>query len=355
MPIDPDEEGVVEQEPLVISAALGEEGQVTGLMKAKPSPEVSGRAMIAAARCGHEKVTEILLKHKADVNSEQGALCLDIFIGQHDAIGVGTMFLRYGLRTSSRIAARMLEYASDQGLGHGLKAVQELLKYRLNPTSEMGYKGLQLASQSGHEAIVKTLLDARASPTSRAGAVSLQTASLMGQFKVVKILLEAQGDASSKEGNDALNCAVHIGNDSLVKLLLNATANPASGLPAAAFRGNHKFVQLLLAREADPASKKKALREAARFGHQEIMHTLLQSGVDTHSRAGDAALRLAVSSGRDPQVKSEIVQALVAHGARRMTPSLPALPGSPVAAKKKSRPPSRGSMRSSTNLALELR
>jgi len=323
-------------EPLVISAGLGEEGNVMGLMRSKPSPRVSGAAMIYAAQCGHEKVVQALLKGKADVHSPQAAQALEIFVKEMLVLAAVPMFLKFGLDARSRAAGSVLEFAADRGQGDGIMAVNTLLKHRADPTSEVGYKSLQLASQAGHEVIVHSLVEARSDPTSHSGMESLKTASLMGQFKVVKILLAAQADASSKEGNDALHCAVHVGNDSLVKLLLSNNSDPSSGLPAAAFRGNANFVKLLLEQQADASSRKKAMKEAARFGHQAILQHLFRSGVDTASSAGDSALRLAVCSGRDPEMKDRIVDSLRMNGARRMKHlALPALPGSEPPAKQK--------------------
>jgi len=193
---------------------------------------------------------------------------------------------------------------------------------------------MQLASQSGHEAVVKLLLAARASTTCNEGAQSLMTASLMGQYKVVKLLLAAAVDAGSKSGDDALNCAVHIGNSSLVDLLLESEADPSAGLAAAAFRNNNTFVKLLLSQNADAHSRRKAMKEAARFGHEDVMRTLLRSGVEMRTlegrTSGDAALRLTLCNTRPQGVKSEILEALEDHGARRLNKhmlSLPALPG----------------------------
>jgi ankyrin repeat protein len=325
--MDNDDEPQVEQEPLVICAAAGEEGNVQAIMQTKPPFEVSGRALLAAARCGYPKIADVILKYKADANSKLAAEALDIFIRDHEDLAVVPTFLKAGLRTDSQISGRVLEYAADRGRGEGLRTVEVFLKHKLDPTSSISYKGLELASQSGHENIVSTLLMARASAQSHAGGESLKTASLMGQIKVVRLLLDHNANACSAEGNDALNRAVHIGNEQLTKLLLSSKADASAGLPAAAFRGNHKFVQLLLTKGADGSSKRKAMKEAARFGHQDIMNTLLRSGTDAASPAGDSALRLAVCSGRSPEVKEELVQSLQAYGARRLL-SLPALPGS---------------------------
>merc|ERR1712070_258152 len=130
---------------------------------------------VAAGRCGHEKVTEILLKLKADVNSHEAAQALEHFIRDHDRYHMVSMFCRSGLSPHSHISGSIFERAADHGKGDGIRAVQVFLDYKLNPTSNSGYKGLQLASQSGHEAVVKALLTAKANTTSHEGAQALMT------------------------------------------------------------------------------------------------------------------------------------------------------------------------------------
>lgn len=327
-----DEEPQVEQEPLVISASLGEEGSVRGLMRThvgKNKPVV-GRAIIAAAHAGHEKVADLLLKTKADVNDVASGQALDFFIRDHDNYNVVQIFCRAGLNPAAHISSTIFERAADHGKGDGIKAVQVFLECKFDPNSNSGYKGLQLSAQSGHERIVEALLEAKANPNCHEGAQAMVTASLMGQFKVVNLLLDACADACSPEGNEALNCAVHTGNSSLVDLLIDSDADPSAGLAAASFRNNNGFVKLLLARKADAHSRRKAIKEAARFGHEEVMRTLLKAGVETRSPAGDAALRLAVCNSKPPGVQAEIVEALEHAGAKRFPKrvlSLPALPG----------------------------
>lgn len=329
-----DEEFALQAEPIVICAGLGEEGNVMGLMRNRPSPVVSGAAMIRAAQCGHEKVVQVLLKGKADIHSHQAGKALETFVKEIGHLTAVPMFLKFGMNPHNKSAARVLELAADKGQGDGLMVVKALVKHGLDPHSDIAYKGLALASQGGHEAIVKYLVECKSLPNCHEGMEALKTASLMGQFKVVKILLAAKADASSKEGNDALHCSVHIGSDSLVRLLLDSGADPSAGLPAAAFRGSIDFVKLLLEQQADGRSRKKALREAARFGHQAILRQILTEGVDITSSAGDSALRLAVSNNRAPEVKNVLVETLTKAGARRMPEfALPALPGSPLPSK----------------------
>lgn len=203
------------------------------------------------------------------------------------------VYVRNGINPNGLYAGRIFEKCADKGLAHGENAVKILLQYKLDPHSEYGYKGLQLSSQSGHTACVKLLLEAKSDPMHPMGLQALQTASLMGQFKVVNMLLKASADASSRQGNEALNCAVHIGNNSLVKLLLTSHADPSSGLPAAAFRGNFNFVQMLIEQKADAKSRQKAMKEAARCGHQMILENLMATGLNPASHAADSALRLA--------------------------------------------------------------
>jgi len=288
---------LTDADPLVVAAFLGEEGSVAGMMRAKPRPTpfVSGTAIVAGAKAGHERVCECLLRSKADVNSDFAGESLSIFFKQHGNMAVIPVYVRNGLNPNGSYAGRIFEKCADQGEAHGENAVKILLQYKLDPHSEYGYKGLQLSSQSGHTACVKLLLEARSDPMHPMGLQSLQTAVLMGQFKVVNMLLKASADASSRQGNEALNCAVHIGNNSLVKLLLTSHADPSSGLPAAAFRGNFNFVQMLIEQKADARSRQKAMKEAARCGHQMILENLMATGLNPGSSAADSALRLAQS------------------------------------------------------------
>jgi len=332
---DEEEADPVQEEPLFISAGLGEEGAVMGYMRNKPKKYIVDAAMINCANAGHEKVVHALLKGKADVHSDEAATALEKFVKYHEKLEIASMYLKFGLSTRSHVAGSIFEFAADFGKAQGARCVDDLLGHGLYAQSETAYRGLQLAAQAGHEQIVASLLNAKANPHSEAGEVSLRTASLRGQFKVVKTLLGAHADASSKAGNEALNCATHIGNDSLVRLLLFSNSDPSCGLPAAAFRGNVAFVKLLLSKQADQNSRQKAIKEAARFGHQEVMEALLRGGVDVASPAGqpagDSALRLSLCSSKEPMVKTAIHQTLTDFGARRLM-KLPALMGGSASA-----------------------
>jgi hypothetical protein len=317
-----------EADPIVLAAWLGEEGTVRGMMKAKELPaEVISAAFLAASEQGHQKLVDVMFTCKADVNSQYAATGLvKFFIGQQEALDVVPMFIRRGLHPMSRAAGEVFEYACDKGKAAGLKTCGLLLSKGLRPNEQFGVKGLQLAAQGGHDKIVHAILDAKADVTSENGGLSLRAACLMGQYKVVTMLIAAGADASSHVGNEALHAAVSIGNQSIVKLLIASQSDPSSGLPVAAFRGNETFIKLLLEARADAKSKQKALKEAARFGHQSILTLLYDSGVQLVSKEGVAALRLshamANAESRKPEQKIEVVRSLQNQGARWSLPAM---------------------------------
>jgi len=317
-------------DPLVIAAFLGEDGNVRAQMKAKRIDAATvGAAVFAAGGAGHQKVVETLLKCKADVNSDSAARTLELFVHQQERLEVVPMFLQFGLSSQSKVAGSIFEYAADKGKAAGIKVIRMLLDNGLRPDSEAGGKGLQLASQAGHSEIVNAILEAKADACSHDGGLALRGAAIMGQEKVVHALLKAGVMASSQEGNEALKCAVNINSNTIVKLLLVANSNPSYALPMAAFRSNAKLVKLLLEIRADAKSKRKAMKEAARFGHEKILNLLLAEGVETMCPEGVSALRLTDSALRmnceAPKMlekKAGVLEILEMQGTRRLLPRL---------------------------------
>lgn len=306
-------------EPLVLAASLAEEGTVMGLMRTKPHPTLIGEAMVAGAQAGHAKIISCILQSRANVNHEGSGRSFEVFISDHGNLDVVAMFLQFSFDPSSTVAGQIFEYAADKGEAHGVKAVADFLKYGLPPRSEHAYMGLQLAAQAGHEKVVASILAAKADASSLGGCEALKAASIYGRYDVVKELLAAGGNAATDAGNEALNNAVHVGNAGLVDMLVKAGSDPSHGLAAASFRGNDKVVKMLLDANADSSSRKKALKEAGRFGHMSILDLLFESGVDARTRDGDSALRLATCNNRPRKVQAEVVQAIEDQGARRMS------------------------------------
>jgi hypothetical protein len=261
------------------------------------------------------------------------------------------MFLKYGMNAQSKVCCSIFEYSADKGKASGAKTVNLLLKNGLRPNSEAGGKGLQLACQAGHLEIVTAILEAKADIHSHYSGLALRGAAIMGQEKVVKLLLEAGCSASSDEGNEALRCAVNIQNHTIVNMLLDADSDPSKSLPMAAFKANVKLVKLLLKSQKErlkqmgyedrveqeraiAKSKRKAMKEAARFGHEKILSLLFDQGVETLCSEADTAMRVTESAltmyCEKPKMLNKrvgVLDALEMHGARRLL--LPPKPETP--------------------------
>lgn len=321
-------------DPLVVSAWLGEDRTVRSLMKAKKNDAaILDSAVLAAGEAGHLRVVETLLKGKADVNSDAATRTLLNFVTQQDRLEVVPLFLQCGLGANSKTAGTIFEYAANKGKASGDKVVHMLLDNGFRPDSEAGGKGLQLAAQEGHEEIVKALFEAKADPGSHDGGLALRGAAIMGQVKVVHLLLKFGVMASSQEGNDALKCAVNIDSKTIVKLLLVANSDPSYALPMAAFRSNAKLAKLLLELKADAKSKRKAMKEAARYGHETILNLLVDEGTEIVSREGEAAwrmtdcaLRMNCENTYMLEKKAGVLDILETRSSRRVLPRLADVP-----------------------------
>lgn len=316
-------------DPLVVAAWLGEDGNVRPLMRDTVDPATVGAALLAAGQAGHQKVVETLLKCKAEVNSKASAQTLEIFVHQQERLEVVPMFLTFGLSPQSKTAGGVFEFAAEKGKAAGNRITRMLLDKGLRADSEAGFRGLQLASQAGHEDIVNMILEAKADPGSRDGGLALREAAIMGQVKVAHALLKAGAVASSEEGNEALKCAVKINSNTMIKLLLVANSDPSYALPMAAFRSNEKLVKLLLELKADAKAKRKALKEAARFGHEKVLSLLLDEGTENLCREGEAAFRMTASALKmnceAPKMlekKAGVLEILDMYGTRRLLPKL---------------------------------
>jgi hypothetical protein len=339
-------------DPLVVAAWIGESSNVKSLYRArKPDAATVEKAVLIAGQNGHQKVIETLLECRADVHSDAVARTLDVFVHQQERLEVVPMFLKYGMSAQSKVCSSIFEYSADKGKTAGAKTVRLLLTNGLRPNSEAGGKGLQLACQAGHLEIVTAILEAKADIHSHYSGLALRGAAIMGQEKVVKQLLEAGIVASSDEGNEALRCAVNIQNHTIVNLLLDAASDPSKSLPMAAFRSNVKLVKLLLKTQKErlkqidyehraeqeraiAKSKRKAMKEAARFGHEAILNLLFEKGVETLCSEADSAIRMTESAlimnfekPRTLSKKFGVLEALDAHGARRLL--LPPKPETP--------------------------
>jgi len=199
-----------------------------------------GTTLHAASAGGHEKIVQILLNEKIDVNAQAGI---------------------YG----TALAAASRE-------GHE-KIVQILLNKKADVNAQGGAYGpaLTAASRGGHEKIVQILLDKKADVNAQGGlyGTALTAASRRGHEKIVQILLNKKVDVNA-QGEDYYGTA----------------------LTAASAEGHEKIVQMLLDKKADVNAQGRyydtALAAATARGHEKIVQILLNNGAKSVEELAEA-------------------------------------------------------------------
>lgn len=162
--------------------------------------------------------------------------------------------------------------------------VEILLAARANPNvpNVVGATALHRAAICGQLQTTRMLIRAGATleATNENGCTSLQLAGELGHTGVVKALLEtgAQIDSRSTLGETALYSAAYFGRVEATKELLRANANPLLGTVS----GDGKI-----------EVRRLPVDVAAQRGHKEVVHELLQLGVDACGASRGDALTLA--------------------------------------------------------------
>jgi len=234
-----------------------------------------GTILHAASAGGHEKIVQILLNKKADVNAQGGA---------------------YGTALTAASAG-----------GHE-KIVQILLNKKVNVNAQGGdYYGTALAAASsgGHEKIVQILLNEKVDVNAQGGAhgTALTAASAEGHEKIVQILLDKKIDVNAQDDyyDTALATASAEGHEKIVQILLNEKADVnargegvySTALAAASEKGHEKIVQILLNEKADVNARgggvySTALAAASGEGHEKIVQILLNNGAKSVEELAEA-------------------------------------------------------------------
>jgi len=291
-----------------------------------------GTTLHAASAGGHEKIVQILLDKKADVNAQGGAYGTALAAasrGGHEKIVRILLNKKVDVNAQGGVHGTALATASLEG--HE-KIVQILLnkKADVNAQGEDYYDtALAAASLGGQEKIVQILLDKKADVNAHGGAygTALAAASRGGHEKIVQILLNKKADVNAHGGHygTALAAASAEGHEKIVQILLNkkADVNAHGGiyddtaLAAASAEGHEKIVQILLNKKADVNAQGgahgTALAAASAGGHEKIVQILLDKKADINAHGGvyGTALTTASAGGHE-----KIVQILLNNGAK---------------------------------------
>jgi len=314
--------------------------------------------LIWAARCGHEKVVELLLQQediRPDMRDKIDGRTALLYAARngHEAVVklfLGPQFVNPGsigrLWGAPQVVGKLFNrrYINPDtpethygrtplswAAGNGHEGIVKLLLGRkdVNPdsSSKYGQTPLSWAAANGHEGIVKLLLGRKEvnpdTPDKWCGQTPLSRAAENGHEEIAKLLLgrkDVNPDSSSKYGQTPLSLAAANGHEGIVKLLLGRKdVNPDSSskygqtpLLWAAAKGHEGIVKLLLGRkDVNPDTPethygRTPLSWAAENGHDGIVKLLLgrkDVNPNSCSKSGETPLTLATKNGHDRVAK----------------------------------------------------
>jgi len=174
------------------------------------------------------------------------------------------------------------------------------------------FTALYVASQNGHNEVVKMLLRAGANPErvgARNGWTPLFVACVKGHAETVRLLLEHAVDLncpSPKTGASTIMVASNEGHVEVVELLLAAAASTDKEIRAPPQKSPHTALQL-----------------ACEAGHVRVVEIMLKAGADTENAKSAAFLPLNISAQKG---YTEIVKLLLEAGADRSKVDLSKIP-----------------------------
>ena len=282
-----------------------------------------------AALCGFSFMIERLVAtHRHDVNA-RGGQCVTAL---HAAAKKGHLKVTQALlKNGAKVDARDDEDSTPllKASQHGdPEIVQALLQGGANPNveNENNETPLYLASRKGVLGAVRLLLEYGAEPNHQDewGWSALRTAAANGQDDVAELLLRYGADTGSRDAdqNTPLHMASFNGRVAAVRVLLEygsfVDARDRRGgtpLQDAAQDGFLEVVRLLLDNGADPNAQKEdhwqALHLAAGNGYLEVAELLMKYGSDLHARNGEGETPLQVALREN---HPQMVQLLKEHG-----------------------------------------
>ena len=224
-----------------------------------------------AAFCGHSDVLEKLMReHLEHVNSGGGP--------------IGTPLHAASLMDNQKVIQSLLAHGAD-----------------VNAPDVFGTP-LLFASHLGHLEVVRLLLERGADVNAKTDTdlTSLHMAARSGHYEVVRTLLKHNADTNARDdaGYTPLYIATDNGYTDIVRLLLNDGTDP----------NVH-------------STKEKTLLLAATLAERlDIVRLLLEHGAEVNGRTESGVTAYDMASYRRPECKVnyELVQLLLAHGAKSM-------------------------------------
>ncbi|XP_046353562.1 serine/threonine-protein phosphatase 6 regulatory ankyrin repeat subunit B-like isoform X3 [Haliotis rufescens] len=308
-----------------IAAAKGSVAVVKELMRFNKHIVTTARnrtndsqALHLAAAGGHKAVVQALLEAGASPTDENGDGMTAIHLAaKHGHVPVLDVLKgRVSFKTTSKKTGLMaLHVAAHFGQ---IDFVREMLTkvpatVKSEPPngeggikdSEYGLTPLHLASQSGHEGVVRLLLNCPGvqvdTPTNIQGSIPLHMAAQSGHSSVVSLLLSkstTQLHIKDKRGRTALHLAAANGHYEMVALLLGQGAdinacdkNAWTALHFSAKSGYNNVVMLLMESGGSPMNETKdgkvPVCYAAAANHSDVLSYLMKQDHNTRALMDD--------------------------------------------------------------------
>ncbi|CAG7919699.1 unnamed protein product [Penicillium olsonii] len=314
---------------LIIAAKNGHTKVVQTLLKAHADVNAQhvyyGTCLHAAASQGHVETVRMLLDAHADVNAQSGhyGTCLQAaaYCGNVEVVRI-LLDAHADVNAPGGMRGNCLQAAAYCG---NLEVVQTLLDAHADVNAQGGYHGtcLQAAADGGNVEVVRILLDAHADVNAQGGHSGncLQAAAFRGNVEVVRILLDAHADVNAQGGafRTCLQAAAFCGNAETVRILLDSHADVnarcdryGNALQVATVKGQIDTVRMLLAAHADvnvqDDNYENAIQAAILEGQTDVLRILWDVSVDSNAQGGkyQSAIIDILSAGCSENVQSPV-------------------------------------------------
>jgi ankyrin repeat protein len=255
-------------------------------------------ALHFAARYNYTAVVRLLLEGGADAEAKTKKGNTALALAEEEGHQAVVKLLEGSKKPDNSSVALFLSAVEHRRV----EQVKRLLDKGINVNSkdEDGRTALSLATENGHEAMVKLLLEKGAGLDSDSQAV-LWWAARYGHDKVMKLLLDkgAKTDSTDDCGQTPLSAAAQKGHEEVVRLLLEKGADVNSAvtygktaLSFATAEGHLTIVKLLIENGAKLDSQfyngKTALSLAREKGHEAVVRLLLEKGAKKEESRSDS-------------------------------------------------------------------
>ncbi|GAU99720.1 hypothetical protein RvY_10678 [Ramazzottius varieornatus] len=316
--------------PLACTKAAGNQDRLKALLKQLYETQVSGdihEELVKAAAAGDcGKCEELLQRPEVDVNGVFSGHTAVQAASQNGHVDVLSVLLKVKaeVETEDKDGDRAIHHAAFNDDGMVVELLAKVGNADLNARNNRKQTALHIAVHKGHTAVVRSLLQCGAHPSLQdsEGETPLHDAVSKKRDEILSLLLEHNADVSlcNNNGFNTLHHAALRGNPSAMKILLSKLNRPwlvdeqkddgYTALHLAALN-NHLEVAELLVKQAHAnmnllnVNKQTPLHLAVERQHAHVVRMLIKEGCDVNlqDKDGDTPLHEALRSHTLSQIR----------------------------------------------------